>query len=97
MAAKKAQSRAAATNCTPWLQALILAGALVVGLGISATLLIAAGVKPSALFEEFIIENFSDPENLHSIFVQAAPLIFVGVGAALAFRVSLSISVSKVK
>ena len=72
---------------SPWLQALILVGALVVGLGISATLLIAAGVKPSALFEEFIVENFSDPENLHSILVQAAPLIFVGVGAALAFRV----------
>ena len=72
---------------SPWLQALILACALVVGLGISAALLIAAGVKPSALFDEFIVENFSDPENLHSILFQAAPLIFVGVSAALAFRV----------
>ena len=72
---------------SPWQQALILAGALVVGLGISAALLIAAGVKPSALFDEFIVENFSDPENLHSILFQAAPLIFVGVSAALAFRV----------
>jgi simple sugar transport system permease protein len=70
-----------------WLQALILACALVVGLGLSAAVLIAAGVKPSALFDEFIVENLNDPENLHSILFQAAPLIFVGVGAALAFRV----------
>ena len=74
-------------HMSPWLQALILACALVVGLGISAALLVAAGVKASALFDEFIVENFSDPENLHSILFQAAPLIFVGVGAALAFRV----------
>jgi general nucleoside transport system permease protein len=71
----------------PWHQALILGGALVIGLGLSAALLVAAGVKPSALFEEFILENFSDPENLHSILFQAAPLILVGVGAAMAFRV----------
>src|SRR4029077_14104186 len=64
-----------------------LACALVVGLGISAALLVAAGVKASALFDEFIVENFSDPENLHSILFQGAPLIFVGVSAALAFRV----------
>jgi ABC-type uncharacterized transport system permease subunit len=72
---------------SPWYQALILGWALVVGLGISAALLVAAGVKPSALFDEFIVENCSDPENLHSILFQAAPLIFVGVSAALAFRV----------
>jgi simple sugar transport system permease protein len=72
---------------SPWLQALILACALLFGLGISAALLVAAGVKASALFDEFIVENFSDPENLHSILFQGAPLIFVGVSAALAFRV----------
>src|SRR5262245_36399578 len=74
-------------HMSPWMQALILGCALVVGLGISAALLVAAGVKPSALFDEFIVENFSDPENLHAILFQAAPLIFVGVSAALAFRV----------
>jgi ABC-type uncharacterized transport system permease subunit len=74
-------------HMSPWLQALILACALLVGLGISAALLVAAGVKASALFDEFIVENFRDPENLHSILFQGAPLIFVGVNAALAFRV----------
>lgn len=70
-----------------WRQALILGCAVAIGLAISAGLLIAAGVKPAALWEEFILENFTDAENLHSILFQAAPLIFVGVGAAVAFRV----------
>jgi general nucleoside transport system permease protein len=74
-------------NMPPWRQAFILGGALVVGLAVSAALLVAAGVKPSALFDEFILENFSDPENLHSILFQSAPLILVGVSAAMAFRV----------
>ena len=72
---------------SPWYQAVILGSALIVGLAFSAALLVAAGVKPSALLDEFIIDNCTDPENLHSILFQAAPLIFVGVSAALAFRV----------
>jgi general nucleoside transport system permease protein len=72
---------------SPWYQALILACAVLVGLGLSAALLIAAGVKPAALFDEFVVETLTDSESVHSILFQAAPLIFVGVGAALAFRV----------
>jgi general nucleoside transport system permease protein len=72
---------------SPWYQALTLACAVLVGFAISAALLIAAGVKPAALFDEFVVETFTDSENLHSILFQAAPLIFVGVSAALAFRV----------
>jgi simple sugar transport system permease protein len=74
-------------HISPGYQALILACAVFVGLGLSAALLIAAGVKPAALFDEFVVESFTDSESLHSILFQAAPLIFVGVGAALAFRV----------
>lgn len=70
-----------------WRQALILAGAAIIGMAISAALLIAAGVKPRALLDEFVIETLTDSENFHSILFQAAPLIFVGVGAAVAFRV----------
>ena len=70
-----------------WRQALILAGAVIAGMAISAALLIAAGVKPRALLDEFVVETLTDSENLHSILFQAAPLIFVGVGAAVAFRV----------
>ena len=74
-------------HMSPWYQALILTCAVLVGLGISAALLVAAGVKPAALFDEFVVETLSDTESLHSILFQAAPLIFVGVSAALAFRV----------
>jgi simple sugar transport system permease protein len=74
-------------SISPWHQALILACAVLAGLGISAALLIAAGVKPAALIDEFVVETLTDPESLHSILFQAAPLIFVGVGAAVAFRV----------
>ena len=74
-------------HMSPWRQALILACAVLVGLGISAALLVAAGVKPAALIDEFVVETFTDPENLHSVLFQAAPLIFVGVSAAVAFRV----------
>ena len=74
-------------SVSPVHQALILGCAVLVGLGISAALLIAAGVKPSALFDEFVIETFTDAETFHSILFQASPLIFVGIGAAAAFRV----------
>jgi simple sugar transport system permease protein len=68
-------------------QALILGCAVLIGLAISAALLIMAGVKPQALLDEFVVETFTDSENFHSVLFQAAPLIFVGVGAAVAFRV----------
>ena len=72
---------------SPWRQVRILGCAVVIGLAISAAVLIAAGVKPAALLDEFVLEMFTDSENFHSILFQAAPLIFVGVGAAVAFRV----------
>jgi ABC-type uncharacterized transport system permease subunit len=74
-------------SISAWYQAVILGSAVVIGLGISALLLIVAGVKPAALYDEFVVETFTDSESLHSILFQAAPLIFVGVGAAVAFRV----------
>ncbi len=74
-------------SISAWHQALILGCAVLIGLGLSAALLVAAGVKPAALFDEFVVETITDPENFHSILFQAAPLIFVGVGAAVAFRV----------
>ena len=50
-----------------WRQALILAGAVITGMAISAALLIAAGVRPRALLDEFVVETLTDSENLHSI------------------------------
>jgi general nucleoside transport system permease protein len=70
-----------------WHQALILCGAVLAGVGISASLLVLAGITPQALFKEVILEALVDPESLRSVLLQAAPLIFVGLGAAVAFRV----------
>lgn len=74
-------------SISPWYRALILGGSVLAGLAVSAIILIVAGVQPKALLDEFVVETFTDAENLHAILFQAAPLIFVGVGAALAFRV----------
>lgn len=70
-----------------WQQALVLGGAVLVGLLVCAAILVAAGVKPSALIDEFVIETLTDPENFQSILFQAAPLIIVGLSASVAFRV----------
>jgi simple sugar transport system permease protein len=70
-----------------WHQALILGGAVLAGLGISAALLVLAGIKAQALFDEVIVETLADAESMRSVLFQAAPLIFVGLSAALAFRV----------
>lgn len=74
-------------SISPWYRALILSGSVLAGLAVSAIILIVAGVEPKALLDEFVVETFTDAENFHAILFQAAPLIFVGVGAALAFRV----------
>jgi len=70
-----------------WQQALIIAGAVLLGLLISAAILIVAGVEPSALIDEFVVETFTDAGNFRSILFQAAPLIIVGLSASVAFRV----------
>jgi len=70
-----------------WQQAAVLAAAVMVGLLICAAILVAAGVKPAALINEFVIETLTDPENFQSILFQAAPLIIVGLSASVAFRV----------
>ena len=48
-------------SISAWYQALILGGAVLAGLGISAALLVSAGVKPAALLDEFVVETFTDP------------------------------------
>jgi ABC-type uncharacterized transport system permease subunit len=70
-----------------WQQfALILAG-LVAGLIIAAIILIIAGVGLQALYTEFVISIFTNPQALSAVAVQAAPLLIVGLAAAVAFRV----------
>jgi general nucleoside transport system permease protein len=70
-----------------WQHGAILTGAIVLGLAISAGILIWAGVEPSDLIQEVIVDNLLVKENFLAVLRQTAPLLFVGLAAALAFRV----------
>lgn len=67
-------------------QAGVLALALLGGLAVSALILIAAGVPPDELLNEFVVQTFLDAQNLRAVLFQAAPMILVGLAAAIAFR-----------
>ena len=75
-------------NPSAALRAGVLAIAVAVGVVLSAAVLILAGVPGSDLAEEFVFNTLTDPESLSAMLAQAAPLILVGVGGALAFRVN---------
>jgi general nucleoside transport system permease protein len=70
-----------------WRQAAILSASVLAGIAVSAVILIAAGVDAGDLFDEFVVQNLGDPENLASVLLQAVPLICVGLSASVAFRV----------
>ncbi|HWH81317.1 MAG TPA: ABC transporter permease [Burkholderiaceae bacterium] len=67
-------------------QALILAISLAIGFGISAAILVAAGVPAGELLNEFVLHTLFDLQSLQAVLFQAAPMILVGLGAAMAFR-----------
>jgi simple sugar transport system permease protein len=73
-------------NPSPWLRGAVLAAAVLAGVALSAAVLILAGVPGEDLADEFIVNTLSSPDNLRAILAQAAPLMLVGGGAALAFR-----------
>ena len=67
-------------------QAAILALAVAVGLFLCGAILVAAGVAPADLVNEFVVQTFTDPQNLRAVLFQAAPMVMVGLAAAMAFR-----------
>ena len=67
-------------------QALIILLALVIGLGISAAILVGAGVPAEELLNEFVVLTVLDPQNFKSVLFQAAPMILVGLAGCMAFR-----------
>jgi ABC-type uncharacterized transport system permease subunit len=70
-----------------WHRAAILSAAIALGLAISVAILAAAGVEPSELFQEVVVDNLLVRENFLAVLRQTAPLMFVGLAAATAFRV----------
>jgi len=67
-------------------QALILAISLAIGFGLSAAILVAAGVPAGELLNEFVLHTLFDLQSLQAVLFQAAPMILVGLAAAMAFR-----------
>lgn len=71
----------------PWAQqALVLAAALLFGLSLSGLILVWAGVPAGELFNEFVVATLFDRQSLQAVLFQAAPMVMVGLAAALAFR-----------
>jgi ABC-type uncharacterized transport system permease subunit len=70
---------------SPWKQAGFLAGSLAIGLLIAVGVLALAGVAPSTLASE--LAQTLNADSLRAVLVQAAPLVLVGLGASLAFRI----------
>jgi ABC-type uncharacterized transport system permease subunit len=70
---------------SPWKQSGFLAGSLVIGLALSLGVLALAGIAPRTLAEE--LAGTLNADSLRAVLVQAAPLILVGLGASLAFRI----------
>lgn len=70
-----------------WLQqAAILALSMLIGFLISGAILVAAGVSPEDLLNEFVLQTLTDPQNFRAVLFQAAPMVMVGLAAAMAFR-----------
>lgn len=67
-------------------QALILAVSLAIGMGVSAAILVAAGVPANELLNEFVLQTLFDKQSLQAVLFQAAPMILVGIAASMAFR-----------
>lgn len=67
-------------------QAVILGAALLLGLVISAAILVAAGVPAADLFNEFVVSTLLDKQSLEAVLFLSAPMIMIGLAAAVAFR-----------
>jgi simple sugar transport system permease protein len=71
----------------PWRrQALILGVSLIIGMGVSAAILVAAGVPANELLNEFVLQTLFDKQSIQAVLFQAAPMILVGIAASIAFR-----------
>src|SRR5258708_34168611 len=68
-----------------WKQLGFLAASLAIGIGISVAVLDIAGIAPPALLDE--LAGTLNVDSLRAVLVQAAPLVLVGLGASLAFRI----------
>ena len=69
-----------------WQQAVLIIGGLLLGLFLSALMLMVAGVGVSDLLNEFIISIFTSSRNINAVLLLSAPLVIVGLSAAIGFK-----------
>ena len=62
-------------------------GSLALALLLAAIVLVLAGVPATLLVEELVVQVFLTPDGLAQTVTTAIPLVVVGLGAAMAFRV----------
>ncbi|ARQ03259.1 ABC transporter permease [Pseudorhodoplanes sinuspersici] len=70
----------------PWQQAVYLVVFLGFGFLISGLILVEAGVPAADLFDQLVVSTLTDVDNLRSVLFRAAPLMLIGLSAAIAFR-----------
>jgi simple sugar transport system permease protein len=73
-------------DVSPVRQFAVIGASVLLGLSISAGILVAVGVSPADLWEEFVLDTVFDVQNLHGVWFLAGPLTFIGLAAAIAFR-----------
>lgn len=69
-----------------WQQGIYLAIFVAAGILISGAILVAVGVPPADLVDQFVVETLTDGDNFRSVLFQAAPFILIGLSASIAFR-----------
>lgn len=66
----------------------VILAALCFGLGISIAILVGRGVEIDSIYEEFVVFTFFNAAGISAVVVESIPLVLVGLGAAMAFRVN---------
>lgn len=66
----------------------VILGAVAFGLGVCVAILVGHGVEIGSIYEEFVVFTFFNAAGISSVVVESIPLVLVGLGAAMAFRVN---------
>ena len=66
---------------------IIYLSAILLGLTVSTIILLSSGLSIINLWNEFILLLITSPKNLSAVIVQSAPLVLVGLAAAISFKV----------
>ena len=66
----------------------VFLAALCFGLGISIAILVGRGVEIGSIYEEFVVFTFFNAAGISAGVGESIPLVLVGLGAAMAFRVN---------